>query len=677
MNNLVYFSMVGKQPAALAVTVRTLCQAGMIPGEIVLMHTGGPAGTAPQAARLQAFFERARKTWWHDRGRITLLEYQHNTQEAIAEVIQLHSAHATIIYDCSPGLNYQQAALAHLLKDCPIKVVYTEERNLVGLQDNPLSLVNIGLTNLLELHRLSCQYHNGTFRIMNGRDQLVELDTLYELRGRLYGALERPIPDKDNARRISANLQGPAWNYLRIRVLLRTREWSVYQRLVADGRDVCFLPDPRSTGRKSAQLHRHAERIIQRWQKQNPIPPGRRYAGPAEQDTAPPDSVDGKGGDGKPLVLCLGNDPSATLLALCSHQPKRALIYYDAGIAAIRGLAARLADKAGLIPAGRLCFQKTDLVGNKGISRQNILQVLGLDENTEIHANISPGTKAQAWRLARLEGIIPWSIDNKTRLLTSVCGSGSRPLGKVPTLLQASVCGGPLNDQGHSVNKMELPGLLVLARLAARETDSPGRPFRLKDRRWKIDKTLVTAAYNQKLGQWGVTVWPDQGRQIDLVFPARNRHDGFWLEEVVAAALHEAGLEDIRVGVRWAWITDRNSGNAFRTELDVIGRWETNFVAVSVKSALQYEQREESLEQARSEIIHEARARLGRFCLPVLVAPVPPSLAKERPLTIGIHQLGDFKALGATIAQALDDKKTAYMPLRSMAAGDPNTNNSL
>ena len=110
-------------------------------------------------------------------------------------------------------------------------------------------------------------------------------------------------------------------------------------------------------------------------------------------------------------------------------------------------------------------------------------------------------------------------------------------------------------------------------------------------------------------------------------------------------------------------MTGVENPDIFRTDIDIALLWKKHYVGISCKLAAN----EEKLDEARSEIMAETRAGLGRFALPILVRgginrgiavrEAEKSLPRE-PMEIGLCLLDDPNTLSNLMEEALKAKQT-------------------
>jgi hypothetical protein len=326
------------------------------------------------------------------------------------------------------------------------------------------------------------------------------------------------------------------------------------------------------------------------------------------------------------LVVCLGLDPSATLVSLATHKPKQAWVFYDAQNPTIVENAHRLRQSAKFLPVERVEFLPTDHLG-KGIT--STLTSL-MRSGRSYRVDVTPGTKAQGCALARWTDGELWSQHTQTSEATPLVAA------KLPVRLTApslEVCtimnGGRLKDGGDLAKELsvaERQFLRIFVRFLAHWLDEhPSSQWRLNqmiDRRCPHGSAVVT----HQDSRWATLTVKFAEEVVEGVFPASG---GKWLEQVMLNALTDAGANEVRVGVEWAWseeIQQRLTAagkSGHRSEIDAIARFGHRYLAVSCKVGKDVS----LLRAAQREIEAESRLGLGRFCVPALVCPwVDPSM---------------------------------------------------
>lgn len=369
-----------------------------------------------------------------------------------------------------------------------------------------------------------------------------------------------------------------------------------------------------------------------------PIPPPGHAIVP--EAPAPPNSLascTGRGGEGLPLVVWIGTDPSATLVSLCTHRPRHAWILYDAHTPAATEMAKRLRMCSRFLPVTTLEFVGSDLLG------RGIVPLLSKQRSRgqALKADISPGRKAQRVALARLPGVQLWSIH--TRLGKAVpLVPGPEPLElQGPNLVtQVRMSGGRLARPGddacawdpHRRQFLTLLARFLASALTGRSRRLPLDPLRnicCEVGRLSVNGDLVEVEYEGK-------------RKKNTLKP----QGGYWFERVVAACFVAAEADEVRVGVRWAWPPEslpptKHRLAAFRDEVDIVARFGPRFFVASCKVGSQT-----TLAAAAREIEAVASRLVGRLVVPLVIKPWidPLQIQKRRTIRQGAAFL-DLAAL--------------------------------
>lgn len=319
----------------------------------------------------------------------------------------------------------------------------------------------------------------------------------------------------------------------------------------------------------------------------------------------------GRGGSGKPLAVCLGKDASATLISLCTHRPQHAWVFYDAETPAVVEVGRRLFEQLRYIPVGIVQMIPTDIMG-RGITDAVAHEHAA---GKELRADITPGTKSQGCALARIPEAELWSLHGDQGEARCLSVQTQRPLAlQAPDILtQAAVVGGRLRNKGHPADRRE-DFLQLLARFLARYVEEQG-----------VDRIQLRDLIQCRNGELRVT---KDSVKVRLDGSQRQGEvktvGGYWLEMLTAHAFLSAGADQARYGVKWSWPEGieaklRSREQTFRTfkdDVDVLARFQHSFVAASCKAG-----RVEGRGPACREIEAIAQAGMGRFCVPVLVQP--------------------------------------------------------
>jgi hypothetical protein len=97
-------------------------------------------------------------------------------------------------------------------------------------------------------------------------------------------------------------------------------------------------------------------------------------------------------------------------------------------------------------------------------------------------------------------------------------------------------------------------------------------------------------------------------------------------------------IKDMQVGVRWAWLGKEENSPHFRTDLDILLRWENAYLGIECKLAVPNDQA--MLEDICATVMAETRVGLGRFALPILLrGSFPKDLKKTEAITQATIQM--------------------------------------
>lgn len=374
-------------------------------------------------------------------------------------------------------------------------------------------------------------------------------------------------------------------------------------------------------------------------------------------------------GRSKGLVVCLGSEPESTLLALRTHKWDNAIVLFDNNSGYITALADRL--KKYFVG---IHLWPCSVYGS--IDRESkFIEIIG---RGEWHCNISPGSKAQSWKLAR---IFPesrlWSLDTRKRkavcIFKSDRGPDPLPFINVPIRIIAEMNGIYASEKITFDNlKEKLQFLQAMGAFFAEwkrdknyiiigESWSPGKLIKLKGgKRLECtgvgsDQIFFKLIMDGKTYKGSLQGPPDQGN---------------WLEEIVAGVFMLAGGSDVTdacVSLEFKW-DDFNSRKNSRTELDVILRWKEAYIAVSCKLGVP----KRMITDVLWEIASEARDKLGRRAIPVLVSGHFDDQSEDpekRALTsaeegiaveISISLLDRPEIIRQAVEKAIESKKTVF-----------------
>jgi len=638
-------SPVGLQPAAVATVARTL-QVRKSLGHVHFLYT-------PKTQR-----ESQRLVQWCEG--VSLSATQHVVSEQLVaesgpptmtdEMVRIiGSAQGEPCYvNISPGLNYLIADTGRELAcrsaegrtlDCI--PVYAEFSDVcLVTSGEALRTENIGLAETLTLHDLSLDVGGGRHRLRYGAVS-IPVEYVREDAGRVTCIVK--LGDGGLTENEVRELHRNGLNRLRPGFFVMSRDRNSTYRLAMNG--IAVLPDDGSPLSRKCQ-----ERTIDRIKSGNIPPPGSARPPTTRQDV-PINPIRGGGGERDvTLVVCLGNDPSATLVALFAHRPAKAMVCYDARTPYVAALAGRLAAHAARLPVGELRFFATDILGT-GLP-QDVRNII--DRNTTVvEANVSPGSKAQAWRLSQCLDWNVYSINRKGQAEPFEAGLPALPFHRIPPILSALLSGGNLREGDVASMKGILGNEIVLRRLLHMVSTFGARRRSFSLRNLATIFKELHHTFDNASNRIKISV-EDSGKKCEADFKAENETDGFWLEDVVAYALFKAlgdSPMELVKGITWTRTTP--DGRELSTnELDLAVTWGNDLLlAVSVKQGYGHGDPVEERQKAITEIAAVARNNLGRFCIPVLIGPrvalCPP--APESVLELHYHELGNPAELAAKI----------------------------
>lgn len=326
-------------------------------------------------------------------------------------------------------------------------------------------------------------------------------------------------------------------------------------------------------------------------------------------------SCDGGGGDGAPLALWMGADPTATLLSLFTHRPKSAAILYDATSPRVCVMTERLEKVRRQIPANRIHLIPSTFFGHGVVEALRALR-----DGEAFKVDVTAGTQPQALALAGARAAQTWclaSSDTAVRLDRW----DSRPTAAPPLIVLAEMCGGSFDlddqplEQPENRRFVRLLGR-ALARYLANGLDR-GRSIT------EIPKCPTQSWGSiEPLGDGRVRVTLD-GETATGTKPLTN--GGNWLEWVTAGAFMDAGAEEVRVGIRWMFPDSREPMN----EADVAARVGKRMFVVEGKSART--RTGGKVKAGRIQVEAVAPQGFGSYAIPVVARPrVDPALFNQQ-----------------------------------------------
>lgn len=449
--------------------------------------------------------------------------------------------------------------------------------------------------------------------IANGSRPVV-LDLAYEARGVLHALVYvKDMADARALRRQHLDLNGlkPRW------------------KGVCRGADVAA--HLRESGIPPIDLHaRSALADLQHW-LDNPLPG--QVPGPARISVTEPPQVrtimmashECDTGSPTDLAVCLGNDPTPTLLSIWTHRPDTALVFYDFKTPAVVECAQRLEEcaqrreKIGSLPTRRLVLIPTDVLG------RGIAEAVPLGAERPLRLDVTPGSKPQGWSLTRLTATVPGSevwVLRGDRQVASTFGDPARelPMQGPPLAILGEACGGALKGSARKIVAKD-PFWQLLG-LVLRKHQEAGGAFGSLDEmlagpQIQSHVSVEPTGHDRSAGgSLKVTVSLDGKSATKRVDKPK---DGYWFERLVADAFLRAGADEVVASVRWSFrdemqqfLEAKHRGPVHKDDVDVAARFGTRTAAISCKA------RRELKPHFRSEIEALAEQKFGRFCLPIL-----------------------------------------------------------
>lgn len=332
------------------------------------------------------------------------------------------------------------------------------------------------------------------------------------------------------------------------------------------------------------------------------------------------------------LVVCMGTNLEPTLLAICSHKPKYVLLCHtppkkdDNIVCEYVKRFQELAPQLGVsITPVRLDID--------GCFAEQALPRVPDGAELDVAVNVSPGSKGQGAMLAlwaKRHGFRVWSLNTGK----SCCSELYPTMDAKP--LPFELCDPALCFRLHGIE------LLNAGQDEKSLTDD--RP--VMDAILEFMSMAIAAGKDNELFKPKGKVQIGKAELIDTGYGFRFRNGkidykfeskGKWLEKLMAVALLRAGAAHVRMNLATRWredIEDKTISDKklletpHRTEIDVVGAIDGNFVLVSCKSYRNGEQGKEQNKAGKNidEMVKDAAAEIrnvgasmGRFALRMLV----------------------------------------------------------
>lgn len=644
---MILVSLVGNQPGAVAVTTNTLCD---LPGvglsRVILLPT---SKTLTCALKLKELFERWKLETRIIKVDISVLSNSESLlptpQEAIRCILSEHD-NVLVYFDISPGLNFHLAAIAQQIgtriEQSRMHPLYSSDTYLHDLANNDKhELKDIGLHELLALYDLESEidkvYSNGIcqgVRLKNENDLVLELDFCCEYRGNMLGVKRISGQDRrqlnDESRRLLALIRDPRMlNHLVPRIFVITPDKWIRKRFLACGVDVLREDRQDLVKKNKKQLKIILEGI------KVPEPGSRTFS----EDALLSRSIKTLTGQGVPhpgapnpdLLVCMGNDPAATIQSIMAHQPRTCYLAYDKETPYVKELTGRLCLASRMMPVNQLVPVQTDILGSNLKNWQS--PASNNIASDELLLNVSPGTKAQCWNLSSANKGSIFTLINRDKRSSPLFGTHYFPYTRIPVKLQAEICGGTLSQKGTALEDLlfDKPWLELMLE-AVKETLIKKQHISLQSLE---DSQHGPRVQTQLLENDQIKITVNDGQKShEKTCRGKDINQGFWLEPVVAYGLWRAGGDDIwdmHLNLGWSWdqFANESSEAYFHSELDVGINWKGVFLGVSCKQGYHGNNHAEELERARTEVIGVTRYGLGRLSLPVLVGPKVSDASKD------------------------------------------------
>lgn len=303
---------------------------------------------------------------------------------------------------------------------------------------------------------------------------------------------------------------------------------------------------------------------------------------------------EGRTVESQTLILCCGRDPAGTLSAIAASRLPNILLCHTTDATMLHLVKKVRREVAALPGVKKISLMATDF---DGISLLNRLKLA--EGATDVHVNISPGTKGQTAFLtlwSSMNGCGIWSMHTKKNAICKLGDDETKPI--------------PPTDP------------LTLIRFSV-DDDTPPSTGRSCLGKKTMDAILHDMRSCMKKGE----EWTPAVSGIDLVRgtikgkPMVEREvKGAWFESLSAHALRTAGACHVHESVKLPWSPDlqknieyRYQDSAHRLEMDVIGHWLGCHFLISCKAS----SKKDIITKAAREAIEMAHS-ISRFTLPLL-----------------------------------------------------------
>lgn len=664
---------IGLQPAAVAVTLASwLAHRGPSAGgdRLVLLHT---RETAAIAERLRAWADSAPTLASVDAMPVAPGAVDATDAPAAGTLVgqfrALHPGHRVVFFG-DPGLNTQVVSAQRGLdppylrlhsSDRELLIAETPDRGaprwtqaplidlglptLLGLAERPVISEDLTAEGIAALPTQLAQALNATPAPHNLRQ--ISTQTLgllhttailgYERRGRLYLLVWLPVPDRAVKAIDIANEVG----HLR-QSLHPIKPWMTV---------LCADPMVREHVTREyliPAMHPNCREGVAKWLGRSPLSPGRVPGTPHTPgydlitDYVAEPAVEGV--QDLTLGVCLGADPSVTLLSICTHRPRRLILFYDQDNNRVRALACVLRRLMPELPVAEARFLAIDRLGTDIVT---LHREASRHQQGPVILDITPGTKSQACEMARVADADLWTIQGNEGLAKHLDTDARVPLNGPPLLTWTHIAHGPLTAERpprclDAQDRARTPFLKALHRnLRGPLRDAPA-PVDLKsllDELHNDRGSPIRLRRNWSAENWTLWInWPQQHSDTFDDF-------GALFEDLVSQALLRLAPDELCQNIAWSWSSQMEKGirdrmqrkgldptQPHRRELDIALRFGHRVVAVSCKSSAEAHR---PTPDAMHEIEALAETAFGRFTLPVLVRTRFPQEMKDASLARG------------------------------------------
>lgn len=338
------------------------------------------------------------------------------------------------------------------------------------------------------------------------------------------------------------------------------------------------------------------------------------------------------------LVTPLGKDLTPTLIAVCTHRPDLLVLPYTPGVAEIERHRRALEEYAELLPVATVHFVPVRFNGSDLLERLPIPP-----EGVIVEVNLTPGTKVQTALLswwAQQHGAALFTINNQRGEARQIGGDQAYPC-TAPSPIDL------LTLSGHRITRTDWVTRQGNTLVNDKWLETYGKSLQA------LADMLVVAAQQKSLAMLFAedvvtsegTCSATKGNEFFLRTAAGktfsySKAKDIWFENLLALQLHRSGADDVhlRLETRWSDEDERYDANKHQektplSEVDVTGRFGTNYLVVSCKSG-----KNGSKLDTSSEAMAYA-SLFGRFARPV-VAYLRHQGEPRRHAVTGVWQIG-------------------------------------